>query len=159
RRTFKANDYVYSFDVSTLVSSDQPVVAERAMYGDNRAWAHDSIGVTTPATTWYLAEGSTAGGMETFILVQNPGGVPAEVTLSFMTDGGPRPGPSATLPPGTRRTFKANDYVYSFDVSTLVSSDQPVVAERAMYGDNRAWAHDSLGSYLQSSVPGLLHDL
>ncbi|MEW6554527.1 MAG: S8 family serine peptidase, partial [Actinomycetota bacterium] len=49
--------------------------------------------VTTPATAWYLAEGSTAGGMETFILVQNPGGVPAEVTLSFMTDGGPRPGP------------------------------------------------------------------
>ncbi len=102
--------------------------------------------VTTPASDWYLAEGSTAGGMETFILVQNPGDVPAEVTLTFMTEGGPKRGPSATLQPGTRHTFKANDYVYSFDVSTLVSSDQPVVAERAMYGDGRTWAHDSIGA-------------
>ncbi len=146
RRTFKANDYVHLLRRLHPVSSDQPVVAERAMYGDDRTWAHDSIGVTTPASDWYLAEGSTAGGMETFILVQNPGDVPAEVTLTFMTEGGPKPGPAATLQPGTRRTFKANDYVYSFDVSTLVSSDQPVVAERAMYGDGRTWAHDSIGA-------------
>jgi hypothetical protein len=42
------------------------------MYGGNRTWAHDSIGVTAPAPVWYLAEGSTEGGMETWVLVQNP---------------------------------------------------------------------------------------
>jgi hypothetical protein len=145
RFTWKANDYVDSYNVSTTVSSDQPVVAERSMYGDGRTWAHDSIGVTTPAPTWYLAEGSTAGGMETFILVQNPNGVEAEVQLTFVTESGPQAGPSAVLPPGTRFTWKANDYVDSYNVSTTVSSDQPVVAERSMYGDGRTWAHDSIG--------------
>jgi hypothetical protein len=101
---------------------------------------------TAPAPTWYLAEGSTAGGMETFVLVQNPGEEAAEVTLSFMTGEGPRTGPSATLPAGTRKTFKLNDYVTSWDVSTRVDSDKPVVAERAMYGDAHAWAHDSIGT-------------
>ncbi len=105
------------------------------------------FGITAPALTWYLAEGSTAGGMETFILVQNPGDAPAQVTLSFLTAEGERPGPGATLAPGTRRTFKANDYVNSYDVSTRVESDQPVVAERAMYGNSRAWAHGSIGVF------------
>ena len=49
------------------------VVCERAMYGNGRAWAHDSVGVTAPAATWYLAEGCTDGGFETWVLVQNPG--------------------------------------------------------------------------------------
>jgi hypothetical protein len=95
--------------------------------------------------TWYLAEGATAGGMETFILVQNPGGSEAEVSLTFITESGPQQGPTAVLPPHTRRTWKANDYVSSYDVSTTVTSDQPVVAERSMYGGNRTWAHDSIG--------------
>ena len=41
------------------------------MYGNNRTWGHDSIGVTSPASTWYLAEGCTAGGTETWVLIQN----------------------------------------------------------------------------------------
>jgi subtilisin family serine protease len=97
------------------------------------------------AYTWYLAEGATAGGMETFILVQNPGDSEAEVSLTFITDSGPQAGPTAILPPHTRSTWKANDYVSSYDVSTTVTSDQPVVAERAMYGADRTWAHDSIG--------------
>jgi subtilisin family serine protease len=101
--------------------------------------------VTAPADTWYLAEGSTQGGMDTFILVQNPGDQAAEVTLSFMTGEGPKPGPTEVLPPHTRRTFKANDYALSHDVSTLVTSNRPVVAERSMYGNNYTWAHGSIG--------------
>ncbi len=105
-----------------------------------------AFNVTAPATTWYLAEGSTSGGMETYVLVQNPGDTEARVTLSFMTGEGPRNGPTAVLPAGTRKTFKVNDYVTSWDVSTRVSSDSPVVAERAMYGNSRTWAHDSVGA-------------
>jgi hypothetical protein len=114
------------------------------MYGNNRTWAHDSIGATAPAPAWYLAEGSTAGGMETFILVQNPGDQEARVRLEFITENGPQAGPTAVLPPNTRFTWKANDFITSFNVSTAVYSDQPVVAERAMYGNNRTWAHDSI---------------
>jgi hypothetical protein len=145
RITWKANDYVTNWNVSTLVTSNKPVIAERAMYGNNRTFAHDSIGVVSPALTWYLAEGSTAGTFETYILVQNPGENPANVELTFMTDTGPTPGPSKMLEPHSRWTWKANDYVISFDLSTMVTSNQPVIAERAMYGDNRTWAHDSIG--------------
>ncbi len=76
RRTFRLNDYVSTYDVSTLVHArDGAVVAERAVYGGDRTWGHDSAGVTAPAPDWYLAEGSTEGGMETWVLVQNPGDV------------------------------------------------------------------------------------
>jgi hypothetical protein len=58
------------------------------------------------------------------------------------------------IPPLSRRTFKLNDYVQSFDVSTTVVAranirgnivDGHVVCERAMYGNSRTWAHDSIG--------------
>jgi len=84
-------------EVSTRVTSDRPVVAERAMYGNNRTWGHDSIGVGEPRAIWYLAEGSTAGGFETWVLVQNPNDTPANVTLTFMTPGGTVAGPSEVL--------------------------------------------------------------
>ena len=54
------------------MSSDVPVIAERAEYWNNRAWVHDSVGATAPATGWYLAEGCTNDGFETRVLVQNP---------------------------------------------------------------------------------------
>ncbi len=145
RQTWKANDYVTNWNVSTLVDANQMVVAERSMYGNNRTWGHDSIGVTAPAMLWYLAEGSTQGGFETFILVQNPGAVEANVELTFMTEAGQVAGPSMKIPPHTRYTWKANDFVTNWNVSTMVESDELVIAERAMYGDNRTWAHDSIG--------------
>jgi len=145
RDTWRVNDFLTDWDVSTLVTSDRPVVAERAMYGGNRAWAHDSVGVTDPAPTWYLAEGCTQGGFETWILVQNPGEERASVTLTFMNREGIAATTSRVLEPHTRDTWRVNDFLTDWDVSTLVTSDRPVVAERAMYGGNRAWAHDSVG--------------
>jgi hypothetical protein len=149
RVSFDAGAYIEAYDLSTLVSSrGGEVVCERAMYGNGRAWAHDSIGVTTPANTWYLAEGCTAGGMETFILVLNPDSSEASVDISFQTDTGEVAPPElqdVNIPAFTRRTYKVNDYVTTFDVSTRVEADRPVVAERAMYGNDWTWAHDSVG--------------
>ncbi|NPV60915.1 MAG: hypothetical protein HPY75_14790, partial [Actinobacteria bacterium] len=45
---WNAGDYVTSFHVSTLVESDRPVVAERAVYWNGRTGGHDSIGVPLP---------------------------------------------------------------------------------------------------------------
>jgi hypothetical protein len=60
RRTFRLNDYVNSYDVSTRVnSSGGDIICERAMYWNGREGGHDSIGVTAPAPVWYLAEGAT----------------------------------------------------------------------------------------------------
>jgi len=154
RESFEVSQTVETFEVSTLVTADQPVIAERAMYwnpvtGVYRQAAHDSIGVTRPANTWFLAEGSTFGGFETWVLVQNPGATPATVTLTYQTETGTVPGPTRTIQPESRQSFNVADTVETFEVSTLVTSDQPVIAERAMYWNtatvNRQAAHDSIG--------------
>jgi hypothetical protein len=84
--------------------------------------------------------------METFVLVQNPNPDPVTVDLDFMTSGGPVPGPQDfAIAADSRVTFLVNDFVTDFNVSTRVTSDMPVVAERSMYGNGRTWAHDSVG--------------
>ncbi|MBU4403374.1 MAG: hypothetical protein KJ907_11660, partial [Actinobacteria bacterium] len=147
RTTVNAADMVPGeWNVSTKVEASAPVIAERSMYGNNRTWGHDSIGVMEPAETWYLAEGCTRGGMETWILVQNSNDTPANIKLNFMTGAGPVGGPGAVLEPNSRRTFYAADTVpEQWSVSTMVTSDAPVIAERSMYGNNRTWGHDSIG--------------
>ncbi len=146
RRTFRLNDYLIDYDVSTVVTSSAGVVCERAAYDTGRTWATCSIGASTPATLWYLAEGSTGEGFETWVLVQNPGDTPVSVDLSFATSAGIKAGPQdVVIPARSRRTFNLGDYLTSYDVSTMVTSTGPVVCERAMYGQGRTWAHDSVG--------------
>jgi len=105
-------------------------------------------GFTVSSATWYLAEGSTDGGMETFLLVQNPAGTAAVVDITLQTDSGevsPSQLQGVTIPAGSRRTFKLNEYVTTFNVSSkVVATSGQVICERAMYGDSRTWAHDSI---------------
>ncbi len=150
RRSLAASDSVpNSWNVSTRITSNAPVVAERSMYGTSggaRTWGTNSIGLTAPAKNWCLAEGCTNGGMETWILVQNPNATAAKVQLSYMTGTGPKPGPTVSVPARSRMTFTAADSVpNNWDVSTFVSSDLNVVVERSMYGNNRWWATNSIG--------------
>ena len=139
-------DTVESFDVSTEVNSDKPVVVERALYYNQRQCATGSLGATGMSTNWYVAEGSTWGGFETWILVQNPGSEPAEVNLKYYTDKGMEFGPVITVQPGTRRSVNVADTVETPEVSTGVTSDNPVVVERALYYNNRQCATGSVGA-------------
>ena len=137
RKTFNVADKVPGvYEVSTKVEGKKPVIAERAVYGNGRTWGTDSIGATAPAKTWYLAEGSTGAGFETWVLVQNPNSEPAEVTLTSMPPAGEVPGPTVKLQPNSRVTVNVSDAVVGeFSVSTEIGASQPVVVERAMYGD------------------------
>ena len=105
-----------------------------AAAASRRTFAHDSVGVTSPSLLWYLAEGCTAGGFETWVLVQNPGDAPAAVDMKLQTAEGERQGPADTIPARTRRSYNLGDYVTSFDVSTTVTASAGVVCERAVYG-------------------------
>ncbi len=134
-------------DASIKVSSSVPVIPERAMYRNGRREGHDSIGTTAPAGDYYLAEGTTAWGFTTYVLVQNPDTAEARVTLTFMTPTGPIPLPAFTMPANSRKTVKVNDVLAGTDFSTRVSGSLPVIAERAMYWDNGTGeaCHDSIG--------------
>jgi hypothetical protein len=119
------------------------------MYGNDRTWAHDSIGTTSPADTWYLAEGCTAGDFETWVLVQNPNEDQVSVDLTLMTSTGPQSPPGLQdfpIPANSRYSFNLGAYVVDYNVSTKVTSTGGnVICERAMYGNDRTWAHDSIG--------------
>ncbi len=146
RRSFFLNSYVTTWNVSTVVVASGDVICERALYGNGKTWAHNSMGVKSTSTTWYLAEGCTKGQMETWVLVQNPGGTDVQVDLTFMTPSGAKPGPAGfTIPAGMRHSFLLNDYVDDYSVSTLVEATAGVVCERAMYGPGRTWGHGSIG--------------
>ncbi len=113
------------------------------VYGGAQVWR------TNVPSTWYLAEGSTSGGMETYVLVQNPNPDPVTVDLTLMTGGGEINPPelqNRTIDGGSRSTFLLNPYVDTFDVSTRVeATGGEVICERAMYGPGHVWAHDSIG--------------
>ena len=60
---------------STKIGSDQKIIVERAMYwpnGPGTSGGHVTTGIQQPSNTWYLAEGFTGSGFQTFILDPEP---------------------------------------------------------------------------------------
>ena len=144
RKTINVADTLPSdVQVSTRVSADQPVIAERSVYWNNRTAGTCAVGLNRPGTEWYLPEGSTGGGFETWILVQNPGEATAKVSLTYMNEKGPQAGPILTLPAHSRASVNvASTLPNDWQVSTSMTSDKPVVAERAVYWNGRIGGHD-----------------
>lgn len=149
RRTYNMADDIGAKDASIRVEADIPWIPERAMYRNNRREGHASIGSTTPAVDYYLAEGTTAWGFTTYVLIQNPNDQAADVDITYMTLEGPVPHPQGTLvmPPNSRKTVKVNDFLPGREFPTRVHGSRPIIAERAMYWDNGTGeaCHDSMG--------------
>lgn len=138
RQSIRVNDTVSTYDVSTkVVSSGASVVAERATYVTSSEYkgATDSPGTSIAASSWFLPEGSTGPGFDTWVLVANPSAtITATAQITYMVSTGAVTGPTLLIPPQSRRTVKANDTVTDWNVSTKVTSTgTDVVAERAMY--------------------------
>ncbi|MBN2025230.1 MAG: hypothetical protein JW854_00505 [Actinobacteria bacterium] len=138
-----------NYDVSTMVASDKPIIAERAMYWNDKVAGHCSSGVTAAADQWYLAEGATDGGFETWVLLQNPNDDAVTVDLTFMTGAGPVAPPDLQdfgLAPNTRFSFNVGNYVTDYNVSTMVASEGGgIIAERAMYWNDKNGGHNAHG--------------
>lgn len=139
RYTIFVNDRRPDSEVSIKVESDQPVVAERAMYfnflGSGRNDGHACMGVKESGKKWYFAEGYTGGNFDTFILVQNPNPVEAHLTAAFLGNGGVADTFQYALAPNSRMTIwmDREPGLSDGEFSTQLDCDQPVVAERAMY--------------------------
>jgi hypothetical protein len=145
-------------DVSAVLTSDSPIIVERAMYldrpGQPLAAGHESAGVTEPALTWFLAEGATGTFFDLFILVANPGLSAAACDIRFLLPDGTAIQRTATVAPRSRFNVWVDaegGRLASTAVSTTVSCNNPVVVERAMWwpGPTAAtWAeaHNSAGN-------------
>jgi hypothetical protein len=122
---------------STTVDSDQLVVADRLMTWDASGYGSSAeTAVTSPATTWYFAEGATHGVFDLFYLFQNATASPAHVQVKYLLPWGQAPIVlNYTVDPHSRFNIKVDDEpgLKATDVSAKITSDVPIIAERAMY--------------------------
>jgi hypothetical protein len=149
---------------STVIESNQQVVVDRTMTWDGTGFgSHAETSIEEPSTTWYLAEGSTAGTFDLYYLLQNPNASTANVTITYLRPTGApvtktyQVGPRSRLTvsvdtqtgyvgrPPTEATLRATDVS-----ATIVSTNGvPILVERAMYmtvnGRVFAAGHDSAG--------------
>ncbi len=150
-----------------IIEGGNGIICERAMYFDyqtgigERSGGHSTIGAHSTSSSWYLPEGHTGDGFDTYVLLMNPNDTDTNATVKLMKPGEGTYYPfKVTVPAGKRMTLKLNDLVWTegteniiaataeetpadpkvvtfenTDVSTVIYSDQGIVAERAMYFD------------------------
>jgi hypothetical protein len=132
---------------SASVTATQPVFVERAMYFQGFEGGHDATAVTAPSTTWLFAEGFTGSGFNTFFLINNTANVAANVTLTYFLDNGTTVSRTRTIAALARGTVFVNDdsALQHTAFATRITSDQPIVAERAMYWAGFTEGHATAG--------------
>lgn len=142
-----------------------PIIAERAMYRSRAGRlfdaGHASMGVTEPATRWFLAEGATGPYFDQFVLIANPGATDARVRLTYLLTDGRVYARMLLAPAGARTTVWVDREqipgvpghpLANVALSTSVESVDgvPLVVERAMWwpGQVETWheAHNSAGA-------------
>jgi lysophospholipase L1-like esterase len=154
---------------STAIRSTNNVglVVERSMYWNGFEGGHEATGVPDANTTWLFAEGATGGVpsffWDTYLLLANPQSADAHLTLTFFRDVGAPVTCTGTVAAHHRKTILTNTLadplqqltcnapanLTSAAFSTKIVSDQPIVAERAMYwtSNGNVWidGHDTPG--------------
>ena len=129
---------------ATQLTSDVPIVAERAMYwvGDPAPWteSHDSLGIVAPGTKWLLAEGRVGGpqAYQTYILLGNPSATPADVTITYLRSDGTTTTSHHLVPGRSRVNVLVNGQVpalqnEAFGAKVEVTNGVGIVVERSIY--------------------------
>jgi hypothetical protein len=138
RRTIDVNELMGPIGgVSARVSAAGASVAatRRMTWGSPIYGSTLESGISNAWTSWYFAEGAT-NIFSLFFLVFNPGLVDANITFTHVLEGGGAPVVrQVVVPAQTRRTYSVHDVprLERAAFSTVIASDVPVVAERAMY--------------------------
>ena len=142
RVSLNANDILPPIGFSTTVTSDVPIVVERSMYFADGG-GHGSIGVKTPGRVWFLAEGNTTPGFDTWILLQNPSPIVANVQLTFLREDGAPTLAYYALDPNSRLSLFADTVVPNATFGLRIDADQPIIAERSLYVAGGQGGHNS----------------
>ena len=144
-------------------------------YGHGKVDAHAAVGGEAPPapspdpgeeswdppepggeSVWYLAEGYTGAGFQTYVLVQNPNPQGASLRAEYVDTSGGYIEEFYSLAGGSRLTLNLNAIYPDSEVSTCITSlnDVGIVVERSMYFDSagRDDGHCTPGS------PGLSTD-
>ncbi len=137
-----ADDAAHDFSCSIVSTNGVGIVAERPMYFDYNGWdgGHDVVGATSPATTFYFAEGTCRPNFNPYFCIQNPGMSTAEVTITYMKGDGTRDSQTLTVPGTSRVTVSprdklgvADDTAHDFSARVQCTNGGKIIVERPMY--------------------------
>jgi hypothetical protein len=148
RASIYTNQDVPSSSFSTKIVSDQPIIVERAVYLAGGA-GHGTTAAPSTSRTWYLAEGSSQEGFESWLLIHNPGRSPVEVKLSYLREQGPPVEQRTMVGAGSRSAINAREALSGERFGLSIEADEGVVVERAMYftgRDGQTGSHASFGA-------------
>jgi len=159
RTTVFVNELMPGVSVSARVNSDVPIISERSMYFLYKgAWTggHDVVGAVKPSGTFYFAEGTCRPNFDPYICLQNPGGIAAAVTITYMKGDGTAAARQVTVPAYSRFTVSprdtlgtGDDAAHDFSTRVVCTNGKNIVAERPMYFNySGAWTggHDVVGA-------------
>ena len=139
--------------VFTQITADRRIGAEQTVYRDGRDFS-SAIGVSTPGTTWYLAEGYTGLSFHESIRILNPGVVAARVTLTLLPANGQalRSFPEL-IGPQSGTVIDVNSLLPNQSLSAEVQSDHGVVVDRLItFGPGSYGATEQVGARTPSST-------
>ena len=155
RQTIDVNDQMPAVDLSTHVRADRPIIAERAMYwGEGTPLGeacHDSIGMPAAHDTFYLPDGETQSGYETWTLVQNPNVGDVEIMITYLTPTGEGDVKfTDTVPAASRKTYSMADKLGVGKASVVVeciTQGKSIMVERSMYWNSMGAGTCTIGGY------------
>ncbi len=136
---------------AAAVFCDMPVVASQTFLWQDPSgavqWAAHGGATPSPSKTWYLPEGVTQSGFESFLSIQNPSTVVASVGITYVTPGSRIPGPSVTVEPAGRKEVPVADTVPGEPgVAVVVAADVPVLAAICNYWNGGTSCATSFGA-------------
>jgi hypothetical protein len=107
--------------------------------------------MSAPHSTFYLPDGQTSEGRETYTCVQNPNDTPVAITVTYLAAGGGTPVTfTDTVGANARNTYNMKDKGIAGRAAVMVQSNTPgknIMVERAMYWNNRGAGTDTIGGY------------
>jgi type 1 glutamine amidotransferase len=144
---------------STLIVSDQPVVADRTMTWAAGAGSHAESALASPAADWYFAEGAT-GVMDLFFMIQNPGDQPVTVDARFLRGPGLAPIVRQYAVPAHGRVTIQADAIPGLEIAEVAAEfhgagGAPIIVERAMYltAPGQGWIGGVAGAGVNAPGP------
>jgi hypothetical protein len=123
----------FSSVVTSLTGA--PLIVEQSTFWDSTSYgSHGAAAIEGARNKFLFSEGSQ-GFFETFLLLANPNGVAADVTVSFLREGNLPISKPFTLEPNSRTSVSAGTIpeLVNTSFSIVVDSNLPIVAERSMY--------------------------
>ena len=145
------NDVVPALPFAMQLTAERPVAAERILSFDAGRGLTVGPGAPRLATAWTFVEGSTAIPSEQFLLVANPGSESVQLDVAYTLPEGQVERRTHTVGAEARLTISVNaDIPGQPIISSVVTADRPIVAERTIYTNGPA----ARGGETSLGVPG-----